>query len=104
VPHPDATMQEERGQTVLRFERLLRHPPERVWEALTEAQELTAWHPTPYEFEREAGGAVRYSAGGNIPEMDDGEVTDWDPRGSSAIPGARTTCGGSSASMTRAAC
>jgi uncharacterized protein YndB with AHSA1/START domain len=79
VPNPDATMREERGRTVLRFERLLRHPPQRVWEALTEAEELPAWHPTPYELERAAGETVRYSAAGDVPEMNDGVLTDWDP-------------------------
>jgi uncharacterized protein YndB with AHSA1/START domain len=35
------------GRYVLRFERLLAHSRERVWRALTEHQELAAWHPTP---------------------------------------------------------
>jgi hypothetical protein len=33
---PEAILQDEEGRSVLRFERLLRHPPERVWRALTE--------------------------------------------------------------------
>jgi uncharacterized protein YndB with AHSA1/START domain len=57
---PDATMYDEDGRTVIRFERVLRHPPERVWSALTKADELAAWHPSPFELEPRAGGVVRY--------------------------------------------
>jgi hypothetical protein len=35
-----AKLQEEAGRTTLRFERILAHPPERVWRALTEKDEL----------------------------------------------------------------
>jgi uncharacterized protein YndB with AHSA1/START domain len=31
------------GKKVVRFERRLAHPPERVWEALTRPEELSAW-------------------------------------------------------------
>lgn len=73
----DATLRDEQGRAVLYFERL-RHPPERVWDALTEPDQLTAWHPTPAGFEPIAGGAVRYATGGN-PELPDGEVIEYDP-------------------------
>ena len=53
---PDAILQDQEGRAVLRFERKLAHPPERVWRALTERGELTGWHPTPFEIEPEAGG------------------------------------------------
>jgi uncharacterized protein YndB with AHSA1/START domain len=79
MPDPDATLTDEAGGTVLRLERVLRHPPERVWEALTEPGAQSSWHPTPAEFEPAAGGAVRYSAEGDVPDMPDGEVTEWDP-------------------------
>jgi len=75
----DAVLQDDRGRSVLRFERVLRHPPERVWSALTEADELTSWHPSPFEFDPEVGGTVRYGVGGLGPEMPDGEVTEYDP-------------------------
>ena len=57
---PDATMYDEAGRTVIRFERALRHPTERVWSALTTADELVAWHPSPFELEPRTGGAVTY--------------------------------------------
>ncbi|WP_164519753.1 SRPBCC family protein [Nocardioides ferulae] len=43
---------ERRG---LRFERLLRHPPEAVWRALTESEHLAAWFPADIVGERRAG-------------------------------------------------
>jgi uncharacterized protein YndB with AHSA1/START domain len=79
MPDPNATLTDEVGGTVLRLERVLHHPPERVWGALTEPRAQASWHPTPAEFEPAVGGAVRYSAEGDVPEMPDGEVTEWDP-------------------------
>jgi uncharacterized protein YndB with AHSA1/START domain len=79
MPDADAILQDQRGQAVLRFERVLRHPPERVWRALTQPEELSAWHPTPAEFEPTVGGAVRYSPEGDVPDFPEGEVIDWDP-------------------------
>jgi uncharacterized protein YndB with AHSA1/START domain len=75
---PEATMYDEGGHTVIRFERGLRHPPERVWSALTKAGELAAWHPSPFELDPRAGGAVRYQ-----PPFDhaigDGTVIAYEP-------------------------
>jgi uncharacterized protein YndB with AHSA1/START domain len=76
---PNAVLEETQGRALLRFERELAHPPERVWRALTEVDELFGWHPTPAEFEPRVGGVVRYSPGGDVPEMPDGEVTEYDP-------------------------
>jgi uncharacterized protein YndB with AHSA1/START domain len=74
----DAILQDAHGRSVLRFERLLRHPPEKVWKALTELDELRAWHPSPFELEPVLGGVVRYLP----PDGDafgDGEVTEYHP-------------------------
>src|ERR1700753_770787 len=60
MPAADATLEDREGRTVLRFERSLGHPPERVWAALTEVDDLRHWHPSPFELERRTGGAVRY--------------------------------------------
>src|SRR5918912_732649 len=51
MPDADAVLEDDQGRSVLRFERVLRHAPERVWQALTEPGELGNWHPTPYELE-----------------------------------------------------
>lgn len=42
---------EKDDENVLRFERRLRHPPEKVWRALTDASEVAAWFPTATERE-----------------------------------------------------
>jgi uncharacterized protein YndB with AHSA1/START domain len=75
----DAILQDEKGRPMLRFERTLRHPPERVWEALTERADLFAWHPTPFELERFVGGAVTFLPADDAPEMPPGEVKEYDP-------------------------
>jgi uncharacterized protein YndB with AHSA1/START domain len=73
----DAAIGEEQGRTTLRFERVLAHPPERVFSALTARPDLDAWHPMPFEIEPKAGGAVRYAEHGL--EFADGEVVEYDP-------------------------
>jgi uncharacterized protein YndB with AHSA1/START domain len=76
----NAVLQDEEGRSVLRFERVLRHPPDRVWRALTDPGELSAWHPTPFEVEpADGGGVVRYLPEGDVPDMPDGAVTEYDP-------------------------
>ena len=79
MPTADATLEERDGKPALRFERLLHHAPDRVWRALTEPEEESAWHPTPARFEPMVGGRVVYVPGGHIADMPDGEVTDYDP-------------------------
>ncbi|PXY28530.1 SRPBCC domain-containing protein [Prauserella flavalba] len=45
----------------LRFERRLRHPPAKVWRALTEPEHLSRWYPlTATELDLRVGGAIRF--------------------------------------------
>src|SRR5262249_12612471 len=74
----DATLEEVDGRPALRFERVLAHPVERVWAALTDPEEQSAWHPTPARFEPRAGGGVAWEPGGHV-RLEDGEVTAWEP-------------------------
>jgi len=39
------TLHHHGGQHTLRFVRLLRHPPEKIWRAITEGRELVQWFP-----------------------------------------------------------
>lgn len=64
------------GTLTLRFVRRLTHPPQRVWAALTEAEQIARWF-MPGTLEPRAGGRVRFESeeeGGTI-----GEVMVWDP-------------------------
>jgi uncharacterized protein YndB with AHSA1/START domain len=74
-----AVLQDDAGRSVLRFERILAHPPERVWRALSDRGELSAWHPTPFELERAVGGVISYVPATGAPAMPAGEVTAYEP-------------------------
>ncbi|MFJ8818393.1 SRPBCC domain-containing protein [Amycolatopsis thermoflava] len=65
------------GLAALVFERHLKHPPEKVWQALTEPGELATWFPVHvldfavhvlrFAAERGAPAAVRAAAVGTVP-------------------------------------
>lgn len=76
---PNGRLEERDGRPALRFERVLAHPPERVWQALTDPGEQFAWHPTPARFELAVGGRVTYLEGGYVAGMAAGEVTACEP-------------------------
>ncbi len=64
------------GTLSLRFARRLAHPPQRVWSALTEAEQIGRWF-MPGMLEPHVGGRVKFESeeeGGTL-----GEVTVWDP-------------------------
>ncbi len=52
------TVETREGLTVIRFQRRLAHPVERVWQALTDPQELEAWLAAA-EVDLREGGTVR---------------------------------------------
>jgi uncharacterized protein YndB with AHSA1/START domain len=74
-----AVLEDEEGRAILRFERILAHPPERVWRALTEPGELSAWHPTPFALEPIVGGAIGFLPPPGAPAMPDGTLTAYEP-------------------------
>jgi hypothetical protein len=49
------------GRWQLRFTRVLSHPVEKVWRAITEPDHLAHWFPTTIEGERAAGAPLRFS-------------------------------------------
>jgi uncharacterized protein YndB with AHSA1/START domain len=73
------TLTTEGGRTVLRMERHLPHPVEKVWRALTEPSELGHWFPSKVELDLTVGGKVRFiELSDEYPSLD-GEITDLDP-------------------------
>jgi uncharacterized protein YndB with AHSA1/START domain len=52
------TVEERDGRHRLRYERRLDHPPERVWRALTNPDELRGWLASADELELRPGGRV----------------------------------------------
>jgi uncharacterized protein YndB with AHSA1/START domain len=70
-PHGDAWQ--------LRFVRLLPHSPERVWRALTEPSELSAWFPTTIEGERSTGAALVFTFPADQAPPFTGEMLVYDP-------------------------
>jgi uncharacterized protein YndB with AHSA1/START domain len=82
----------EDGRYVLRFERRLPHPPDRVWPALTEPDQLRQWFPADIEGKRRPGAKIRFVFRDDAPSAEelpellehdpetlDGEITDFEP-------------------------
>jgi uncharacterized protein YndB with AHSA1/START domain len=64
----------------VRFERRLRHPPERVWRAITETDELAKWFPARPEIggERRVGALLTFSYPSNEAPAETGEIVEFD--------------------------
>jgi uncharacterized protein YndB with AHSA1/START domain len=63
----------------LRFMRVLPHPPEKVWRALTEPEHLEAWFPTTIEGDLVSGAPLRFHhRSRDLPVMD-GEMIACEP-------------------------
>jgi uncharacterized protein YndB with AHSA1/START domain len=73
------TLERAGDVSILRYERRLAHPQERVWRALTEDADLAAWFPTTVEGERVAGAGLRFSFRQSEAEPFDGEMLDFVP-------------------------
>jgi len=77
-----AIVQNRDGRTVLLFERVLAHPPERVWSALTSYDGLLDWHPTPFRLDGSPpipGARVTFISPPGGPEIADGRLLEYDP-------------------------
>ncbi|HEY4809553.1 MAG TPA: SRPBCC family protein [Solirubrobacteraceae bacterium] len=77
-----AILEDHEGRNALRFERTLLHTPERVWRALTSSDELSHWHPTPFELDASPpipGCAVRFITAEGGPEIPAGELLQYEP-------------------------
>jgi uncharacterized protein YndB with AHSA1/START domain len=75
----EGQLQEHEGRWQLRFTRRLAHPPERVWRALTERDELAVWFPSAIEGERRVGAPLRFVFAHAGVDPIDGEMLAYDP-------------------------
>jgi uncharacterized protein YndB with AHSA1/START domain len=74
----NATLDMVDGRPVLRMERRLAHPPEKVWRALTEPTHLNQWYPFRVAaLEPRVGGRIVFDDGGGTTV--EGRVTELDP-------------------------
>ncbi|TWD84232.1 uncharacterized protein YndB with AHSA1/START domain [Kribbella amoyensis] len=71
------TLTTENGRTVLRMERSLRHPREKVWRALTDPAELVHWFPATMELDLRLDGRIAFT----FPGGEDDFVEDPDNAG-----------------------
>ncbi|MEU6081239.1 SRPBCC family protein [Streptomyces sp. NPDC047108] len=66
------------GRPVLRIERMLAHPREKVWRAVTEPEHLSRWYPfRATKLELRLGGKIRFDDGAGMTL--DAVVTELDP-------------------------
>ena len=72
-------LEQRDGRWQLRFTRRLAYPPERVWRALVEPEEIEAWFPTTIEGDCAPGAPLRFQfRKGEAPPVD-GEMIACDP-------------------------
>jgi uncharacterized protein YndB with AHSA1/START domain len=74
------------GRHVLRFERVLRHPREKVWRALTDNAELTHWFPALILGERTPGAKLRFEFSKGGPPVDESMKTTLEQAQSGIAP------------------
>jgi uncharacterized protein YndB with AHSA1/START domain len=60
------------------FRRRLRHPPERVWQAITDPEQMRSWFLTEAKVEGRPGGTVDLVTGPDRVHAT-GRVLEWDP-------------------------
>jgi uncharacterized protein YndB with AHSA1/START domain len=80
TPDRDGTLTDVDGRDAVRFERRLGHPPERVWKALTDPDDLRAWFPADIEGDLTSPGAeLSFPFRDREAETMGGEVLESDP-------------------------
>lgn len=77
--HVDATVRRDGDRWVLRMERLLRHPADRVWAALTHADEIRRWAPYAPDRDLDRVGDVP------LPQAEGGRPADGPPEAGRVI-------------------
>ncbi|MEV0775994.1 SRPBCC family protein [Streptomyces sp. NPDC050428] len=69
---------ESGGRTALRMERRLAHPPQRVWDAITQPAHLAKWFPSEVSVDPRPGGEIGFHFPGDSGPGMTGKVTDAD--------------------------
>jgi uncharacterized protein YndB with AHSA1/START domain len=73
--------QQDMGEVIdghtLRFVRVVKHPPERVWRAITDEREISTWMRYPVKFEPREGGRAQWF--GDDENRIDGRVFIFEP-------------------------
>jgi uncharacterized protein YndB with AHSA1/START domain len=67
------------GRNVLRFERRLAHPVEKVWRAVTDPAEMAYWFPAIVEMDFRVGGRIAFAFPGGEMDATEGSITELDP-------------------------
>jgi uncharacterized protein YndB with AHSA1/START domain len=73
------TLERVGAVSILRYERRLAHPREKVWRALTDDADLAAWFPTTIEGDRHTGAPLHFSFRRAEGAPFDGEILDFVP-------------------------
>ncbi len=73
------TVRTVRDRTALRIERQFGHLPDKVWRALTEPAQLTAWFPFDVQLEPALGAPITFVDRGGDGTTMDGVITELDP-------------------------
>jgi uncharacterized protein YndB with AHSA1/START domain len=78
TPGEPGEVRVEGEQATLVFRRSLRHPPEAVWAAITEPEQLRIWFMTETKTDRRKGGSVEMVTGPyGVRAV--GRILEWDP-------------------------
>lgn len=76
----DGTLQLHENRNILRFERRLSHPPEKVWCAITQPEHIGHWFPSDMSMELKQGSAISFDfRDGQGPQLD-GTITELEPQ------------------------
>ncbi len=78
LPGEPITIEVEGEKATLIFRRMLRHPPEVVWKAITDPEDLRHWFQATATIEGRLGGRVDMVLGPNHAHMT-GQVRAWQP-------------------------
>lgn len=77
-PEGSSTLELHGDRATLEFRRFLRHPPAKVWAAITEPDAMAEWHLTSGRIEGRVGGVIELTTRpSNVRST--GRVTAWDP-------------------------